>query len=60
LKSHRTIDWKEQFNQATSAFERNGFLVLIDNTQAESLDQEFEIRAGTQVSFVKLTLLVGG
>ena len=60
LKTHRAIDWKEQFNEATSAFERNGFLVLIDNAQAESLDQEFEIRAGTQVSFVKLTLLVGG
>ena len=60
LKKHRDIDWKEQFNEATAAFDRNGFLVLIDNTQAETLDQEFEIRAGTQVSFVKLTLLVGG
>ncbi len=60
LKAHRDINWKEQFEQATTAFEQSGFLVLIDNTQADSLDQEFVVRSNTQVSFVKLTLLVGG
>lgn len=60
LKAHRDIDWKEQFELATDAFERSGFLILVDNTQAERLDQEFTIGPGTQVSFVKLTLLVGG
>lgn len=60
LKEHRQIDWKPQFEKALDAFERNGFFVLIDDQQAESLDQRFEIRGGTQVSFVKLTMLVGG
>ena len=60
LKKHRDIDWKEQFEKATEAFNRNGFLVLVDNKQAEDLDQEFTIRHGTEVSFVRLTMLVGG
>jgi hypothetical protein len=60
LKKHRVIDWKRQFEKALEAFQRNGFLLLIDACQAESLDQEFVIGHGTQVSFVKLTLLVGG
>ena len=60
LKKHRQIEWKPQFEQALEAFERNGFFVLVDDKQAESLDQEFTIAHGTQVSVVKLTLLVGG
>ena len=60
LKTKREINWKEQFDQAVKAFDANGFLVLIDNEQAESLDQEFNVRPTTQASFVKLTLLVGG
>lgn len=56
----RQIDWKKQFDVATSAFERNGFLILVDDRQAESLDEEIEIRPATNVSFVKLVPLVGG
>lgn len=62
-KSHRTprqIDWKEQFAIASEAFERNGFLILVDDRQVDSLEQEIELRAGTTVSFVKLVPLVGG
>jgi hypothetical protein len=60
LRKHRVIEWKAQFEKALDAFQRNGFLVLIDERQAERLDQEFVIGHGTQVSFVRLTLLVGG
>jgi hypothetical protein len=60
LKSHRTIDWKTQFEKAIEAFERIAYVILIDDKQAESLDQEFVIAHGTTVSFVKLTPLVGG
>lgn len=60
LKEHRPIDWKPQFEKALEAFERNGFFILIDDSQAEALDQEFEISRGTIVSFVRLTPLVGG
>jgi hypothetical protein len=60
LKSHRTIEWKPQFEKAIEAFVRSAYFILIDDKQAESLDQEFVIGHRTTVSFVKLTPLVGG
>jgi hypothetical protein len=60
LKQHREIQWKSQFEKALEAFDQNGFLLLIDDQQAENIDQEFTIGHGTQVSFVRLTMLVGG
>ena len=60
LRKAREIDWKKQFEKACDAFERNGFFVLIDDKQAESLDQEFTIHSPTTVTFVKLVPLVGG
>jgi len=60
LKAKRKIDWQEQFKRALEAFERNGFFVLVGNRQAESLDEEFEVKVDTEVGFVKLVPLVGG
>jgi len=60
LKAKRKIDWQEQYEKALEAFERNGFFVLVGNRQAESLDQQFEVKVDTEVSFVKLVPLVGG
>jgi hypothetical protein len=60
LREHRQIAWKPQFEKAIEAFEQNGFFILIDDKQAEGLDQEFTIGRGTVVSFVRLTPLVGG
>jgi hypothetical protein len=60
LKEHRQIEWKPQFEKALEAFTRNGFFILIDDKQAESLDQEFVLGRGSLVSFVRLTPLVGG
>ena len=60
LKAKRKIDWQEQYNRALQAFERNGFFVLVGDKQAESLDQQFEVKVDTEVSFVKLVPLVGG
>lgn len=60
LRARRTIDWQKQYQRALEAFERNGFFLLIGDKQAESLDQEFEVKVDTEVSFVKLVPLVGG
>jgi hypothetical protein len=60
LKAKRKIDWKEQFERALDAFQRNGFFVLVGDRQAESLDEPFEVKVDTEVSFVKLVPLVGG
>jgi hypothetical protein len=60
LKAKQKIDWEEQFKRACEAFERNGFFVLVGDRQATSLDETFEVKADTEVSFVKLVPLVGG
>lgn len=56
----RVIDWKAQFEKACEAFSHNGFFILIDDRQAETLDETVTIRHDTKVSFVKLVPLVGG
>jgi hypothetical protein len=60
LRAKRKIDWQEQFRHACEAFERNGFFVLVGDRQATSLDEEFEVKVDTEVSFVKLVPLIGG
>ena len=60
LRQKRKLDWEEQYQRALEAFERNGFFILVDDRQAESLDEEIEIKLRTQVSFIKLVPLVGG
>jgi hypothetical protein len=60
LRSKKTIDAEKQVYVALSAFQNNGFFVLVDNLQSESLDQQVELRDTTRISFVKLTPLVGG
>ena len=60
LKRGREINWKQQFDRACEAFERNGFFILVADKQVESLDEELVVGPGTKVSFVKLTPLVGG
>jgi hypothetical protein len=60
LTKPRFIDWEEQFDRAVEAFERNGFIVLVDKQQVESLDEVVTIAADTPVSFLKLVPLVGG
>lgn len=60
LKKPRLLDWKKQFDRAIEAFEKNQVLILVNERQAESLDEEIVIEPQTQVSFLRLTLLVGG
>lgn len=60
LKKPRQIVWKEQFERAIEAFETNRILILVNDQQAKSLEEEIEIRTDTVVSFLRLTLLVGG
>src|SRR4029078_12591045 len=60
LRAKRKVDWQEQYQRALEAFERNGFFVLVGDKQADGLDQEFDVKVDTEVSFVKLVPLVGG
>jgi len=60
LKPKKRIDGEKQVYTALNAFQKNGFFVLVDSLQAENLDQTFELKPDTQISFIKLTPLVGG
>jgi len=59
-KKKRIVDAEKQVYIALNQFQNNGYFVLIDDVQAESLDQEVLVGKDTQVSFIKLTSLVGG
>ena len=60
LKKPRLLDWQRQFARAVEAFEKNQVLILVNERQAESLEEEFTIAAGTSVTFLRLMPLVGG
>jgi hypothetical protein len=60
LKAKRVVNAEKQCLTALDAFEKNGFFLLIDNIQSESLDQMVVINNNTNISFIKLTPLVGG
>ena len=60
LKKPHPIDWKKQFDRAVEAFEKHQVLILVNDRQAESLDEEIEVRPDTVVSFLRLVMLVGG
>jgi hypothetical protein len=60
VKKGREIDWKKQFEKACEAYERNQVLVLVGEKQTEGLEEVIEIGRGTEVTFLRLVMLVGG
>ena len=60
MKTRKKVDPEKQVYVALDAFQKNGYFVLVDNFQADSLEQEIMITPQTQISFLKLTPLVGG
>jgi hypothetical protein len=60
LRKPREIDWKKQFDRGIEAFEKNQVLILVNDRQAESLEEEIEVGPDTRVTFLRLMPLVGG
>lgn len=60
LRKARPIDAEKQCAKAMEAFDRNGYVVLVDERQFEDLDAAVAIRQGTTITFLKLVPLVGG
>lgn len=56
----RRVEPDRQVAAALAAFERNGFVLLVDDRQVEGLDTRLDLTAGTEVTFLKLVPLVGG
>lgn len=59
-KKQAGVDVDKQIAIALKAFENNGFFILVDDSQVDDLNEMLIIRPQTQVSFIKLTPLVGG
>ena len=60
MYEHRWVDPHRQYSRAVEAFGRNGFIVLVDDRQVDDLDAKVELRAGTEITFLRLVPLVGG
>lgn len=54
------VDAEKQVYVAWEAFQRNGFFVLVDDKQVSHLEEIVELHAGSTLSFIRLTPLVGG
>ena len=54
------LDWEKQFAKAITAFNGNGFLVLLDDQQITDLDETLHLTPESQITFLKLVPLTGG
>lgn len=59
-KAKRKVDVEKQSYVALDGFVKNQFFVIINDKQAEDLEQEIELAKVKQIEFIKLTALVGG
>jgi hypothetical protein len=60
VRERPVLDWRKQYARAITAFEGNGFLVLVDDRQITGLDETIRLTAHTKVAFLKLVPLIGG
>ncbi|MFC8040367.1 hypothetical protein ACFUOZ_13535 [Paenarthrobacter sp. NPDC057355] len=52
--------WENQADAAIKGFERNAFVVLVDDRQLCSLSDQIDVSKATEATFIKLVPLVGG
>ena len=60
LRERRKLSADAQVKAAIDAFESNGFLLLLDDRQLDSLDDEVVVGPETKARFVRLVPLMGG
>jgi hypothetical protein len=54
------INPQAQFEKAIQAFDSNGFIVLVNDKQVDTLEDEIALHPETSITFLKLIPLVGG
>jgi len=60
VRDRARADAGKQTDVALAAFERGHVLVVVDDRQVETLDEQVTLRPGSVVTFLKLVPLVGG
>jgi len=56
----KKIDLEKQVYLALDAFTKNTFIIIVNDKQMDNLNQEVKLSNDLNVSFIKLTPLVGG
>jgi len=56
----KSVDLEKQVYVALNAFQKNGFFILVNDQQVTTLDQQIKLTQTSQITFIKLTPLVGG
>ena len=56
----RLLDPERQVSKAFESFRQNGFALRVDGALVESLDQELQLSANSQISFVRLSPVAAG
>ncbi len=56
----RLVDWQKQFERAVKAFKQGKVLILVDEKQFDSLDDQLTVNGETRIRFLRLTPLAGG
>jgi len=59
-KQAAPVDWRTHLKRALEAFKANQILILVDGQQVASLDEHIDITPSTEISFLRLTMLMGG
>ncbi len=60
MRSPRRLDWRQQADAAEAAYGRNGFFVMVGDSEVASLDDVVDLGSDPHVRFVKLAPFVGG
>jgi len=53
-------DCDVEYENAVSAFSSNGFFLLVNGHQISDLDEDISVKSDMEISFLRLTPLVGG
>jgi hypothetical protein len=54
------VEWEPQVRKALAAFGTHALVVVVDDKQVETLDEEIDVRLGSSVTFLRLMPLQGG
>ncbi len=60
MKHQGKIDPEKQYYLALDAFMKNGFFLIVNDNQVDSLEEEIVLKENMEFNFIKLTPLVGG
>jgi hypothetical protein len=55
---HRSCD--VEYENAVSAFSSNGFFLLVNGHQVSDLEEDISVKSDMEISFLRLTPLIGG